>query len=142
LLASIFIIIVSSVLFVYWFRHTCHLILAQRDTSEYAIRVASTIRLNFPQVQAALHVTEQTPALDRFHQGLENDYRILTDLLRQATDSDSIEHRLLAAHYKVMQGWYKIARTRSDLGQARRALAEMSTVLGFFAGELGEGAAA
>ena len=137
--ASIFILVACSVLFLYWFRHTCLLILAQKASSEYSLKVTSTIRLSFPQIEESL---AQTTALDRVHEGLENDYRILTDLLRQTTGSDSIEHRLLAMDYKAMRGWYKLTRTHGDLGQARKALAEMSSILGFFAEELGQSAAA
>ena len=140
--ASGFIIIASSALFLYWFRHTCLLVLAQRSSSEYALKVTSTIRLSFPQVQEALQTAPQTTALDRVHAGLENDYGILTDLLQQATGADSIEHRLLAIDYKTMQVWYKLTRTYGDRALARNALAEMSSILGFFAEELGQNASA
>jgi hypothetical protein len=142
LFASVFIIIASAVLFLYWFRHTCLLILAQSTGSEYSVKVTSTIRLSFPQIEEVLKAPPQTTALDRVHEGLESDYRILTDLLRQATGSDSIEHRLLAIDYKAMRGWYQLTRTYGDLAQARKALAEMSSILGFFAEELGQSASA
>src|SRR6266852_2246824 len=112
LIASIFIIVASSALFLYWFRHTCLLILAQRETSECALRVASTIRLNFHQIEDVLQTAPPATALDRVHAGLEDDYRILTDLLQQATGNDSVEHRLLTIDYKTMQVWYKLTRTR------------------------------
>jgi hypothetical protein len=139
--ASVFIIIACSLLFLYWFRHTCLLILAQRNGSEYAVKVASTIRLSFPQILDTLQTSPMTTALDRVHASLEDDYRILTDLLQQATGNESIEHRVLAIDYKAMQVWYKMTRTR-DLGLARNALAEMCSILGFFADELGQNAAA
>jgi len=127
---------------VYWFRYTCLLVLAQRSSTEFALKVASTIRLSFPQVEAALQAAPRTAALDRLHQGLENDFRILTVLLSQATGSESIEHRILAIDYKVMQVWYKLTRTHGNLLLARHALSEMSSILGFFAEELGQSAAA
>jgi hypothetical protein len=142
LLASLFIIAASLALFLYWFRYTCLLILAQRSAADYALKVASTIRLSFPQVQQVLQAEPQTLALDWVHSGLENDYRILTDLLRQATGSDTIEHRILAIDYKVMQIRYRLTRTNGNLAHARKALAEMSSILGYFAEELGQGAAA
>jgi len=142
LFASIFIIIASSALFLYWFRHTCLLILAQRESSEYAVKVTSTIRLNFHQIEDVLQTAPRTTALDRVHAGLEDDYRILTDLLQQATGNRSIEHRVLAINYKAMKVWYKVNRAHGDLSLARNALAEMSSILGFFAEELGESAAA
>jgi hypothetical protein len=142
LFASIFIIVASSALFLYWFRHTCLLILAQRESSEYALKVASTIRLNFPKIEDVLQTAPRTTALDRVHAGLEDDYRILTDLLRQATENDSIQHRVLAINYKAMKVWYRLNRTRGNLALARNALTEMSSILGFFADELGQSAAA
>src|SRR2546422_7539429 len=45
--------------------------LAQRSGAEYALRVASTIRLSFPQVEAALLASPHRAALDRVHQGLD-----------------------------------------------------------------------
>ena len=141
MLASVLIIIASTGLFVYWFRYTCLLILAQRSGTEFAVKVASTIRLSFPQVEAALQAAPRTAALDRLHQGLENDFRILTVLLSQTDGSDSIEHRILAIDYKVMQVWYKLTRTHGNL-LARNALSEMTSILGFFAEELGQSAAA
>jgi len=141
LLASVFIIIACSLLFLYWFRHTCLLILAQRNGSEYGLKVASTIRLSFPGVQDSLQTKPLITALDRVHASLEDDYRILTDLLQQATGNDSIEHRVLAIDYKAMQLWYKMTRTR-DVALARNALVEMCSILGFFADELGQNAEA
>ena len=140
--ASIFIIIASSALFLYWFRHTCLLILAQRESFEYSVKVTSTIRLSFHQIQDVLQTAPRTTALDRVHAGLEDDYRILTDLLQQATGDQSIEHRVLAINYKAMKLWYKVNRAHGDLSLARNALAEMSSILGFFAEELGQSAAA
>ena len=130
--ASVFIITACSLLFLYWFRHTCLLILAQ-NSSEYALKVTSTIRLSFPQIQDALQAAPRTTALDRVHASLEDDYRILTDLLQQTTGNNSIEHRVLAIDYKAMRIWYKMTRTL-DHALARNALAEMSSILGFFAG--------
>jgi hypothetical protein len=138
LLASIFIILASSVMFVYWFRYTCLLILAQRYSAEDALKVASTIRLNFPQTQDALASDPRTPGLDRLHECLEKDYRTLTDLLGQTDGGDSIEHRLLAVDYKMMRVCYKLTRKRPSLPHARYALAEMSSILGFFAAEIGQ----
>ena len=108
----------------------------------YGLKVASTIRLSFPQVEAALQAAPRAAALDRLHQGLENDFRILTDLLSQTTGSDSIEHRVLAFDYKVMQVWYELTRTGGNLLLAKRALSEMSSILSYFAEELGQNAAA
>ena len=142
MLASLFIIVISTGLFVYWFRYTCLLLLAQRSGAEYALKVASTIRLSFPQVEAALLAAPQRAALDRVHQGLENDFRILTELLGQSSGSEPLEHRILAFDYKLMQVWYKLTSSRGNLGMAKYALGEMSSILGYFADALGQSASA
>jgi len=93
-MASVLMIAASSALFVYWFRCTCLLLLAQKQSPEYALKVASTVRLNF-QVQEELEAQPDQLDLDRLYAGLEDDYRMLTDLLRQVTGSESIDQKLL-----------------------------------------------
>jgi hypothetical protein len=140
LLSSIVIILVSSLLFLYWFRCTSLLILGQRSRAEYALRVASTIRLSFPEIHSALQTELETPALDRLNRALESDYRILTELLRQE-GAASIERRILTIDYKVMRIWYRLTRSSHGLPWARNALLEMSSILSYFAGEIGQSAA-
>ena len=135
MLASILIIAASSVLFLYWFRYTCLLLLAQRDNARDALKVAATIRLSFPVVQEAIQALQPASALDRLNESLEQDYQILTDLLRHTTESTSIQRRILTIDYQVMRIWYKLARTSSNLPQANKAIEEMSFILSFFAAE-------
>jgi len=138
LLASLLIIVVSAALFLYWFRYTCLLLLAQRGSASDALKMASTIRLSFPSVQEAIQAQQPTWALDCLHESLEQDYQILTVLLRQATECESIQRRLLTIDYKVMQLWYKFARTSPELLRANKAIEEMSFILSFFAAEFCE----
>jgi hypothetical protein len=112
----------------------CLLLLAQRNDVGDALRVASNIRLSFPRVQEALR-TQQSTGLDSLHAGLEQDYEILTGLLRDTRASDSIERRILTVDYKALQLWYRVARTNPDLLQARKAIHEMSSIVCFFAAE-------
>jgi len=133
------IIIASSALFLYWFRYSCLLLLSQQGSAGYALRVASNIQLSFPHVQEALQAIPQSAALDRLHERLDQDYELLTDLLRHP-GGESIEHRILRIDYHIMRVWYQLTRT-SQLLQARKALGEMSAILGFFAAEIGESAA-
>jgi len=140
-IASVLIIIASTVMFLYWFRYTC-LLLVQRGSVEHALAVASTIQLSFPQVKEALQAQSHTASLDYLHKSLEKDYVLLMDVLSQAAgSSESIERRILAIDYKVMQTWYRMTRTSSNLVQAKMALSEMSSILGYFAAEIGESAA-
>jgi hypothetical protein len=138
---SIVVILASAVMFLYWFRYTC-LLLIERSNAEYALKVASTIQLSFPKVKETLQSHSHTASLDNLHRSLDNDYQLLMDVLGQAAGStESIERRILAIDYKIMQTWYKITRTK-NLVQARKALSEMSSILCYFAAEIGESAGA
>jgi hypothetical protein len=139
-MASVFIIVSSSALLVYWFRYTCTLILSQKH-SKHALKVASTIRLSFPQTELALLTEPRPPALDRLFESLENDYRILTDLLSDAAGDNSIERRMLTIDFKMMRIWYGLTRNSRQLPQARSALSEMSSILGYFAAEIAQSGA-
>ena len=140
MLASGLIIIASSVLLLYWFRYTCLLVLAQEDRAQYAFQVASNIQLSFPHVQAALQTRAHSSALDHLRERLDQDYDLLTDLLRHP-GSDSVKHRLLRFDYQVMRVWYQLTRTSTRPLLARKALGEMSSILGYFAAEIGASAA-
>ena len=139
MITSIIIIIFSLALFLYWFRATCLLLLAQQG-DVHALRVASTIRLTFITVQEELKTQRETQALDRLHKSLEHDYEVLTELLRHA-QTPSVEKRILAVDFKIMQLAYKLTRTRHIL-QARTALSEMACIMSYFAAEIGQDASA
>ena len=144
MIASLIIIAAASVLFLYWFRYTCLLMLGQKQEAgapDYALKVTSTIRLSFPHLQQALLADSEPLALDALHEGLEKDYRILTDLLQQFTGAESIEHKILLVDYRLMQNWYAVTRRFENATHARQALTEMSQILGYFASEIGASAA-
>lgn len=138
MLASVCIIVISALLFCYWFRCTCVLILGDRTRGDYAIKVASTIRLSFFDIQRKLETDLEIPALDNLHASLQRDYDVLRDLLCQVEDVDSIEHRILRFDYHAMLFWYKWTKACKLPSQSRVALAEMSSILGYFAMEIGE----
>lgn len=133
MLASILISVISAVLFLYWFRCTCLLIISQGNADD-ALKVAATIQLSFTRVEEALRTDPGSSALDALHESLEADYQILTDLLSQGEVRSSIERRFLTIDYRVMQVLYKLTGTS-------RALVEMSSILGYFAGEIGAASA-
>ena len=131
---SITLIIVSSaVLFGYWFRYSCLLILQSR-TSDGA-QPASDSGFGFPAVQQRLKMSgDQLEYLDLVRRDLANDYRVLCFLLRcsAAAGVDPIERRMLMLDYWVMQAWYAVARYIAP-PQARLALEEISTIVSYFA---------
>ena|SRR5579872_6384470 len=133
MLASILIIGFSLILFVYWFRYSCLLLL--RNFSEQTNAVPDS-RFSFAQVQELLKGDLE---LDPLWRSLDRDYRMISYLLRHAPDLDlqSIEDRMLILDYRVMQCYYRFTHLVAP-AQARRALSEMASVLGVLAQKIGE----
>src|SRR5437588_5455616 len=101
------IVFFSVVLFAYWFRYSCLLILQNRTSVDPTHAVGSG--LTFPAVQQRLKgETQSLDLLDQLHRDLTSDYRILCFLLRCSPETgvDPIERRMLMLDYWVMQGWY------------------------------------
>jgi hypothetical protein len=136
------IIFFSVVLFIYWFRYSCLLILQDRAAGANSGYAASA-GLNFPAVQQKLRGNDRSMALlDQLHRELTNDYRILCFLLRCSPETgvDPIERRMLMLDYWVMQGWYSVSRKLAP-PQARMALEEMSNIVSYFAHSVGRNSA-
>jgi hypothetical protein len=127
MVSSVVIIAVSAVLFAYWFRYSCILLLRKQELRQGG----PDARFQFFSVQQRLQTEAE---LDPLLASLDRDYRILRYLLEHAAglESESFEERLLVLDYKVMQSWYRLTRAAAP-GQARRALAEMADVLGVLA---------
>lgn len=141
MIASVFILLVSLVLLLYWFRYTCLLLLRDHPASQHADCMARANRLTFPNVQSALTAGVDEGALDALYRSLDNDYRIVLYLLRHSRlDIPALERRLLVTDYRIMRCWYALVRGRSE-SHARQALLEMSHVLGYFSQKMGERAA-
>src|SRR3954462_2652271 len=90
LIATITITVSSVLLFGYWFRYTCLLILSTKTVRDYASDVAAANQLAFVEIQSQLRGA--SPELDRLRQLLDRDYAVLTSLLKhtsgvQARDS-------------------------------------------------------
>jgi Skp family chaperone for outer membrane proteins len=142
LVATVVITVSSVLLFGYWFRYTCLLILSAKTTRDFAGEVATANQLGFLQVQSQLR--ESSADLDRLRDALDRDYAVLMRLLKQAGDSSSegssIEKRMLEINYRLVGAWYRLSRQFSAAA-ARRALEEMSLVVEHFANLMGEQAA-
>jgi hypothetical protein len=139
LIATVTITAGSVVLFAYWFRYTCLLILSAKTARDYAADVAFANQLGFQQVQAALQAS--SPDLDRLRSALDNDYRVVRELLKKAGEGPSaLETHMLAINYKLMGTWYQVSRHFSG-SIAARTLDEMSMVVAHFANLMGEQAA-
>lgn len=132
MIASVLIITFSLVLFVYWFRYSCLLLL--RRTADQP--VAEADRFHYATVQQGLKAGLE---LDPLHQALDRDYRVLTYLLEHAAglELEQLEYRLLVLDYKFMQSWYRLTKSAAPQ-QARQALGEMANVLEVLVGRIGE----
>lgn len=139
LIATVTLTVGSVLLFCYWFRYTCFLILNAQTVREYAMNVVQAHQLSFFETQARL--VEPSPDLDRLKNALDRDYAVITGLLsRLDAEQSGIEQRMLAIHYRMMGACYHASRHISE-GVACRALKEMSQVLVHFADSIGEAAA-
>jgi hypothetical protein len=132
MIASVLIITFSLVLFVYWFRYSCLLLL--RRTADQP--VADADRFHYVTVQQGLTAGLD---LDPLHQALDRDYRVLTYLLEHAAglELEQLEYRLLVLDYRVMQSWYRLTKSAAPR-QARQALGEMANVLQVLVSHIGE----
>ena len=143
LVATIVITVSSVLLFGYWFRYTCLLILSTKTVRDYTGEVAAANQLGFLEIQSQLR--EASPELDRLRGLLDRDYAVLTSLLKHSSDpspkESGIETRMLEINYRLMGAWYRVS-SRFSTAAARRALEEMSLVVAHFANTMGERAAA
>lgn len=140
LIATVIITASSVLLFAYWFRYTCLLILSAKTARDYTSDVACSNRLLFPEVQAQLNQSA-SPDLDKLRSALDRDYQILRHLMKQmpaAGEAQSaLETQMLALNYRLMGTWYQVTRHVSG-STAARALSEMSMVVAHFANLMGE----
>jgi hypothetical protein len=135
MLASILIIAFSAVLFVYWFRATCGLLLRNHAEQSAAASIPASDQFSYQQVQMMLKTELELGSL---HRQLNHDFRVLTYLRQHAAtlESGSLEDRLLILDYRIMQWYFRLINTALPT-QARNALSEMATVVGVLAYRLG-----
>ena len=126
MITSVFIIAISVVLFAYWLRYSCVLLLrnAQERTE---VSTVEDERFSISSVRERLKTEGD---LDPLEHALERDYHVLTYIIEHAADLElaSIENKLLVIDYKLMRVWSRLTRTAAP-EQARKALAEMASVL-------------
>jgi len=140
LVATIIITVSSVLLFGYWFRYTCLLILSAKTTRDFACDVVTANQLGFLEVQAQLRAS--TGDLDSLRDMLDRDYAVLNGLLKQAAgdpsfEGSSLEENMLAVNYRVMRACYSVTGAFSPTA-ARKALEEMSMVVAHFANAMGQ----
>lgn len=131
----------SVLLFGYWFRYTCMLILSTKTIRDHAGSMAAAHQLCFLQVQSQLRGASAN--LAGLHDALDRDYAIVMRLLAQTPSSSQsgLESWMLQMNYRVMGAWARVSSSFSPAA-ACRALDEMSQVVAHFANAMGELAAA
>jgi hypothetical protein len=127
MITSVFIIAISVVLFVYWLRYSCVMLLRNAQERTVVSMVADE-RFSISSVRERLKAKGDLDSLER---DLERDYHVVTYLIEHAADLElaSIENKLLVIDYKLMRLWSHLTRTAAP-EQSRKALAEMASVLG------------
>jgi hypothetical protein len=140
---NVALIATSFVLFCYWFRYSCLLILAAETHHDYRKEVAEANQLSFPEVRAKLRNPDATD-LCRLHKCLERDFAVVAYLLEHtpATRFDiDIDDAMLKAYFRTMSTCFRL--TNHGLREfAADALEEMSLVVAHLANQLGERSAA
>jgi len=137
-LVTTLIITASSILlFGYWFRYTCLLILSAKTAKDYVGQVVAANQLGFLAAQSEL--AGSNPNLDRLRDQLDHDYAVLNRLLKAAPNDSFLENRMLGINYRVMGAWYRL-NSKFSLVAARRAVEEMASVVAHMANSVGENA--
>ena len=135
MITSVLIITISAVLFVYWLRYSCVLLLRSAQERTEVARAADE-RFSVAAVLERLKTEADLAPLER---ALERDYHVVTYLIEHAADLElaSIENKLLVLDYKLMRVWSRLTRTVAPQ-QSRKALSEMASVLRVLVGQMGE----
>ena len=135
MLTSVFIIAISVILFAYWLRYSCILLLRNAQEQSQSDGRPDE-RFGLATVLQRLGTDADLALLE---QSLERDYRVVTYIIGHASDLErsSIENKLLVLDYKMMRVWSRLTRTLSPR-QSRKALCEMAAVLQVLVAQLGE----
>jgi hypothetical protein len=129
----------SLLLFCYWFRYSCLLILAAESPHDYTAEVADANQLTFPEVRARLRQPDGA-ALERLCECLERDFVILSAVLDHtytANFDPRFEEMMLTIHFRIMSASFRVAHNRFH-ASATGALKEMTRVVVHVANTLGE----
>ncbi|HLJ14005.1 MAG TPA: hypothetical protein VKV15_05870 [Bryobacteraceae bacterium] len=145
MISTILIFGTSMMLFAYWFRYTCLLILSAKTTRDFAADVAAANSLGCLLIRDQLRLGAVIGELDLLSKTLHRDYQVVTYLLQHAAVSDQngsgLEQRMLRIDYRLMRLCYSVLAPFSPR-HARQALEEMTQIVCHFANVMGERATA
>ena len=129
----------SLLLFCYWFRYVCLLILAAEAPSDHSEEVAEANQLSFPVVRSRLR-KDAVGDLETLRKCLERDFAIITYLLEHIPKhvfNGGFESVMLSTHFRVMSMCVRLTRVHFRKC-ALDSLHEMLLVTAHLANELGE----
>jgi hypothetical protein len=135
MIASIFIIGISMVLFVYWLRYSCLILLR---TSQVRDEIGAVADERF-SVSTLLERLKTEGDLGPLERALDRDYHVVTYLMEHASvlELASLENKLLVLDYQLMRVWSHVTRSVAPQ-QSRKALMEMATVLCVLVGQMAD----
>jgi hypothetical protein len=136
MVAAILIIGVSLVLFGYWFRYSCLLILRADALADQLSLVAEASNLSIVSVLGQLDSGVPAGEIDGVRTALVRDYRIVSNLMNRVPDLDShvnsVEQFMLKMDFALMSGWSMVSRPFAP-SVASESLQEMAGIVSFFA---------
>ena len=126
----ILIIAFALVLFLYWFRYAVLLLLSENEPGEPKTAIS---QFSLMESRETWGQWGELP-LDRLHQALEKEYRLLEYVVDHASGLSlrPIEIYILTLDYRLMRLWFRLTRYAST-AQAHRALDEMARILSYIA---------
>lgn len=139
---SVFILVISAVMLVFWLRSASQSVLRQRFEQDYSAEVAGANQLEFLAIRKAL---AESPEDIADYKGvlaaLEQDYQALSYLLRNAATVHvgrySRAERLLILDFHLLAIWVRLSRALGLRGW-RGGLLEMTTILQYFGNVVGQ----
>jgi len=142
MIAGTVIIAISLLLFAYWFRYTCKLMLSAHPAKDMTGKIAEANKLKFRTVQSQLNGSAALalPDLDKLFQSLNRDHRVITYLMkygaRYRVEGEHVECLILKVDYWLMKAIYLVTRNRYT-SHAHKALREMARVLNYLTNSMG-----
>jgi hypothetical protein len=135
MITSVFIIAISVVLFIYWLRYSCVMLLRNAQERAEVSRVANP-GFSMSPVLESVKANGDLGSLER---ALERDYHVVMYLIEHTADLElaSIENRLLVIDCKLMRAWSRLTRNVAPQ-HSRKALSEMAAVLSVLVGQMGD----
>jgi hypothetical protein len=135
MITSVLIIAISALLFMYWLRYSCVLLLRSAKEQNSAINPYDE-RFAIFAIQQRIQTESDLAPLEH---ALQRDYQVVTYIIEHATDLElaSIENKLLVLDYRLMRVWSRLTRTLAPQ-QSRQALSEMASVIQVLVAQMGD----